>query len=245
MSPAEIETMRSVEDDLWWYRGLRRHVIHAIAMQPQPFELLDAGCGSGGMLSRVRQHFPEASLTGMDFVQRALELTRERNTGAALVRGSADELPFSDDSFDIVLSLDVIVLRGIDDRKAISEMQRVLRPGGKLIINLAAFDFLRGSHDVATNMARRYTKPKLKHLLEDAGFTIEQLTYWNMSLMPTVALVRWVSRRKAHRTDVKSDLAPMSPPLNAALSAIARVELAVSRRVSLPFGTSIFAIAHK
>lgn len=245
MSPAEIEIMRSVEDDLWWYRGLRRHVVQAVATHTRPFKLLDAGCGSGGMLARLHQHFPKASLTGMDFVERALQLTRDRDTGATLVQGSADDLPFSDNSFDIVLSLDVIVLRGIDDRKAISEMQRVLRPGGKLMINLAAFNFLRGSHDVATGMARRYTKPRLKQLLRDAGFTIEQLTYWNMSLMPAVALVRWASRRKAHRADVKSDLAPMSPPLNAALSAIARAELAVSRRVSLPFGTSIFAVAQK
>lgn len=245
MSPAEIETMRSVEDDLWWYRGLRGHVVHALTGRARPFKLLDAGCGSGGMLARVHQHFPEALLTGMDFVERALQLTRERSTGATLVQGSADALLFGDETFDVVLSLDVIVLRGINDRKAMTEMHRVLRPGGTLIINLAAFDFLRGSHDVATTMARRYTKPRLKQLLRDAGFTIEKLTYWNMSLMPAVALVRWASRRKAHSVDVKSDLAPMSPPINSALSVLARAELALSRHVSLPFGTSIFAVAHK
>ena len=237
--------MRSVEDDLWWYRGLRGHVLNSIK-PPQPqFKLLDAGCGSGGMLARLRERFPQASLAGMDYVDRALELTRQRDLDAALVHGSADALPFRDGEFDVVLSLDVIVLRGIDDVAAVREMHRVLREGGKLIVNVAAFDFLRGSHDAATNMARRYTKPRLQDLLRGAGFRIRSLSYWNMTLMPAVAAVRWASRRRAQQPNVRSDLAPMWPPLNALLSAIAQLELAISRQVSLPFGTSLFAIAEK
>ena len=245
MSPVEIETMRSVEDNLWWYRGLRGHVVNSIEPPHPAFRLLDAGCGSGGMLARLRRHFPEAELTGMDYVARALELTRDRNTGASLVQGSADALPFGDAEFDVVLSLDVIVLHGIDDAKAVREMHRVLRPGGQLIINVAAFDFLRGSHDAATNMARRYTRPRLSDLLRGTGFTIRSLSYWNMSLMPAVAAVRLASRRKAQQPNVRSDLTPMWAPLNAVLSGIAQTELAISRRVSLPFGTSLFAIARK
>jgi ubiquinone/menaquinone biosynthesis C-methylase UbiE len=245
MSPAEIETMRSVEDDLWWYRGLRGHVLDSIQPPHPTFKLLDAGCGSGGMLARLRHRFPQASLTGMDYVQRALELTRERNIGAELVQGSADALPFGDGEFDVVLSLDVIVLHGIDDQKAVREMHRVLSPGGTLIINVAAFDFLRGSHDAATNMARRYTRPRLQELLQNAGFTIRSMSYWNMSLMPAVAAVRWASRTKAQQPNVRSDLKPMWPPLNALLSAIAHTELALSRKIPLPFGTSLFAIARK
>ena len=245
MSPVEIETMRSVEDDLWWYRGLRAHVVNSIPPVQAGFKLLDAGCGSGGMLARLRKHFPAASLTGMDFVPRALELTRERNIGAELVQGRADDLPFEDSSFDVVLSLDVIVLHGIDDRAAISEMHRVLRPGGNLIVNVAAFDFLRGSHDTATNMARRYTRSRLSRLLGEAGFTIKTISYWNATLMPAVALVRWASRRRARRPDVRSDLEPVWAPLNNALSVLTRTELAVSRKFALPFGSSLFAIASK
>lgn len=245
MSPVEIETMRSVEDNLWWYRGLRGHVVASIKPPHPTFKLLDAGCGSGGMLARLRKHFPEASLTGMDYVNRALELTRDRNTGAELAQGSADALPFGESEFDVVLSLDVIVLHGIDDQKAVTEMYRVLRPGGMFIINVAAFDFLRGSHDAATNMARRYTKERLKNLLRNAGFTISSLSYWNMALMPAVAAVRWASRTRAQEPNVRSDLKPMWPPLNALLSQIAQLELATSRRVPLPFGTSLFAVARK
>ena len=245
MSVAEIDTMRSVEDELWWYRGLRRHVVNSIEAPHPGFKLLDAGCGTGGMLAHVRARFPEAALTGMDFSERALELTAQRDLKANLVQGSTDQLPFADAEFDVLLSLDVIVLHGIDDQKAVREMHRVLRPGGQLIMNLAAFDFLRGSHDAATNMARLYTRPRLANLLQNAGFTRHRLTYWNMSLMPAVAAVRWISRRKAQQPDVQSDLKPMWPPLNAALAAIAHSELAISRSVPLPFGTSLFAVARK
>ena len=245
MSTAEIDTMRSVEDDLWWYRGLRRHVVDSIEPAQPAFQLLDAGCGTGGMLARIRERFPQASLTGMDFSERALELTGQRSIRAELVQGRADQLPFGNGAFDVVLSLDVIVLHGVDDQAAIAEMHRVLRPGGTLIINVAAFDFLRGSHDAATNMARRYTRPRLARLLRDGGFAIVSMTYWNMSLMPAVAAVRWASRAKAQQPDVRSDLAPIWPPLNAALAAIARAELAISGRVPLPFGTSLFTVARR
>jgi ubiquinone/menaquinone biosynthesis C-methylase UbiE len=245
MSAAEIDIMRSVEDDLWWYRGLRRHVLAEVASARPNFALLDAGCGSGGMLARVRERFPDALLTGMDYTERALELTRQRGVNVELVQGSTDDLPFADEQFDVVLSLDVIVVRGIDDEKAIREMYRVLRPRGRLIINVAAFDFLHGSHDVATNMARRYTRPRIGSLLHSAGFRQQRISYWNMSLLPAVAAVRWASRHRARQPEVRSDLKPIWPPLNTALAAITHTELALSRKVPLPFGTSLFAVAQK
>lgn len=245
MSSAEIETMRSVEDELWWYQALRSHVVASIQPPRQAFELLDAGCGTGGMLAWVRKRFPAAALTGLDFSARAIELTRERALDATLVQGSVDALPFADASFDIVVSLDVIIVGGVDEQRAIAEMHRVLRRGGMLILNLPAFDFLRGSHDVAVNIARRFNRPRLARLLTRGNFTLEHATYWNATLLPAVAAVRWLSRGRALQAEVHSDLKPMWPPLNAALTALAKTELALSRRVSLPFGTSLFAIARK
>ncbi len=245
MSPAELETMRSVEDHFWWYRALRQHVLNSIDPPGAAFTLLDVGCGTGGMLSRIHDRFPSASLTALDFSERALEASRLRNTGAALVQARADDIPFADSQFDVVVSLDVILMKGVDDREAIRHMHRVLRPGGRVILNVAAFDFLRGSHDVAVNLARRYTRPQIARLLQQAGFTIQTLTYWNMTLLPAVAAVRWASRGNAHRADVRSDLTPLWRPLNAALTGIAQIELASSRIVPLPWGTSVFAVARK
>ncbi len=245
MSPTEIDTMRSVEDQLWWYRGLRGHVLHLLRRQRAGFEILDAGCGSGGMLARVQERFPAARLSGLDYSARALELTAARGVKAQLVQGRADELPFPSASFDVVLSLDVLVIRGIDDRAALREMERVLRPGGMLLLNLAAFEFLRGSHDAATNMARRYRRPQVAALLREAGFTLQHGSYWNMILLPAIAAVRRLSRRRVETAAVRSDLKPSWPPVNLALTALTKIELALARHISLPFGTSLFLIARK
>ena len=112
-------------------------------------------------------------------------------------------------------------------------------------MNVPAFDFLRGSHDAAVDQVRRYTRAQLANLLEHAGFAKTRLSYWNMSLLPAIAVARWASRAKAREADVRSDLAPVWPPLNALLSGLVRSELAFSRRIALPFGTSLFAVARK
>ncbi len=245
MSPDEHDIMRAVEESYWWYQALRQHVVDSIRPQPEKFSLLDAGCGSGGMLTGLREEFPGAGLSGIDESEHAIELCRERNTGAELVRASVHELPFPAAAFDVVLSLDVWLNEGVDDTLAAHETYRVLRPGGKLILNLAAFEFLRGAHDKAVGAVRRYTRPQVRALLEGAGFAIERLTYWNATLTPPIALVRWLSRRQLEKEEVRSDFRPLPSFVNSALARLAALELKASRHLSLPFGTSVFAVARK
>lgn len=238
--------MRSVEESYWWYQALRRHVVDSIRPQREPFSLLDAGCGSGGMLAKLRAEFPQADLTGIDESEHAIELCRQRNTGAQLHQAGVHELPFADGAaFDVVLSLDVWVNAGVDDALAAHETHRVLRPGGRLILNLAAFEFLRGAHDEAVGAVRRYTRPQVRALLEGANFAIERLTYWNAALTPPIALLRWLSRGQLAQGEARSDFRPLPSFLNTALAGLATLELTASRHLSLPFGTSVFAVARK
>jgi ubiquinone/menaquinone biosynthesis C-methylase UbiE len=176
MKPEEHDIMRSVEQSYWWYQALRRHVVDTIRPQPETFSLLDAGCGSGGMLARLRHEFPQAELTGVDESEHAIDLCLERDTGTQLVRAGVNELPFPDRTFDVVLSLDVWVNKGVDDALAAHETHRVLRLGGKLILNVAALEFLRGAHDEAVDAVRRYTRPQVDAVLKGANFDIERLS---------------------------------------------------------------------
>jgi len=245
MSPEENDIMRSVEDHYWWYQALRPHVAAAIEPIAADFALLDAGCGTGGMLNIVRQEFPAANLTGVDQSTHALELTAGRETGAKLIPASVQELPFPDNSFDFVLSLDVLVSIGLNDALAVQEAHRVLRPGGRLIVNVAALELLKGTHDAAVDADRRYSRPQLRALLEGVHFRVERLSYWNATLTPPIALVRWLSRRRAGADKPRSDFRPLPRLLNSMLKGIAALELNASRHVSLPFGTSLFAVARK
>jgi ubiquinone/menaquinone biosynthesis C-methylase UbiE len=246
MSPEEHDIMRAVEDHYWWYQALRRHVAETIAPPSPHFSLLDAGCGTGGMLMAVRQKFPQADLTGIDRSEHALELTATRQTGSKLQVASVQELPFAAGSFDVVLSIDVLSAIGIDDSLALHEAHRVLRPGGRLILNLAALEFLKGAHDRAVNTDRRYTRQQLRALLEGAHFQVERLSYWNATFTPPIALVRWLSRARSRENEPpRSDFRALPPFLNSAFRAVAALELSASRHVSLPFGTSLFAVARK
>src|SRR5438477_458038 len=81
----------------------------------------------------------------------------------------------------------------MDETLAIHEAHRVLRPGGTLILNVAALEFLRGVHDCAVDADRRYTQRQLRELLTGAHFYVERLSYWNAIFTPPIALVRWLS----------------------------------------------------
>ncbi len=205
VSRTEHDIMRSVEDHYWWYQALRQHVASSIAPVAPTFSLLDAGCGTGGMLKMVREKFPLADLTGVDQSEHAVELTAGRETGAKLVPASVHELPFPQDSFDFVLSLDVLSHAGVDDALALHEMHRVLRPGGRLILNLAAFDFLKGAHDSAVDVDRRYTQRQVRTLLEGADFAVERLILLERDL------------RAAHRPLAVAQPRPSAARMSAAL----------------------------
>ena len=245
MKPSEHDIMRSVEDHYWWYQALRQHVAGSIHPPREQFSLLDAGCGSGGMLATLREKFPQAELTGIDASEHAIEICRERNTGARLLQAGVHDLPFPAAAFDFVLSLDVWTTAGVDDALAAHETHRVLRLGGTLILNLAAFEFLKGAHDEAVGANRRYSRPQVRTLLEGAGFVIERLTYWNFTFAPPIALVRWLSRRRLSREEPRSDFRPLPSFANRALKNVAALELSTSRHLSLPFGTSVLAVARK
>jgi len=247
MRPGEHDIMRAVEDHYWWYRALREHVANSIQPGNPKFSLLDAGCGTGGMLATLREKFPEAELAGIDASEDGVRHTIERGLGAQVLNASVHELPFPAASFDFVLSLDVWSHANVGDALAAHETHRVLRPGGRLILNLAAFEFLKGAHDYAVEVDRRYTRPQVRTLLEGAGFQIERLTYWNALLMPPIALVRWLSRMRVARApeEAPSDFRPLPSFVNTTLKRVAALELSASRHLSLPFGTSVFAIARK
>jgi ubiquinone/menaquinone biosynthesis C-methylase UbiE len=245
MDPREHDIMRSVEDHYWWYQALRQHVAESITSDKPDFSLLDAGCGSGGMLSVVRETFPGAHLTGIDASKHAVELAAARDTGAELSQANVHDLPFPENSFDVVLSLDVLSHAGVDDSMAVHEMHRVLRPGARLFLNLAAFDFLKGAHDCAVDVDRRYTRPQVLALLQGANFQVERLSYWNATLLPPIALLRWLSRGDSVQDRPRSDFRALPSLLNEILKRMASLELSAGRHVLLPFGTSLFAVARK
>ncbi|MBN8421284.1 MAG: class I SAM-dependent methyltransferase [Verrucomicrobia bacterium] len=246
MKAAEYDLMRAVEDHHWWYAVLHRLVQETLAGRLPPHaRLLDAGCGTGGMLEFLQARMGGLELTGVDAAEDAVRHCHQRGLGAVR-SGSVEALEFEDAAFDAVLSLDVLYHAGVDEEKALAEMRRVLRPEGLLVVNLPAFERLRGSHDVAVSGVRRYVSCQVRSLLEHASFEVVMIQYWNAWLFLPLLVWRRMSRTKAGQgTESRSDLKLPPAWLNSLLAGFGRLDAGLCRELHLPFGSSVFAIARK
>lgn len=247
MRPDEYAAMYAVEDDHWWYAGMRR-VADAL-LRPGvdgrmgELAILDAGCGTGGNSAHLRRY---GSVTGIDFAADALRLARER-PGLRLARASVESLPFADGAFDLVLSNDVLCHLGVaSDGRALHEFARVLRPGGVLYLQLPAYQWLRSHHDEAVHTDHRYTAPELRALLAESGLRARRVSYANSLLLPVAAAWRGINRVLPVRPESESsDVRAMPAPVNALMRAALSLEAPVLARRDLPFGLSVIAVAQK
>jgi SAM-dependent methyltransferase len=243
MDAEEYAKMAAVEDAMWWYGGLRANLQALAGVARAGERLLDAGCGTGGTLRHLGRHLGAAaagvSLVGMDFDRQACGLARAK-AGCPIVAGSIDALPFASHAFDVILSADVLCHRSVDEAAALAELNRCLKPGGRLILNLPAYDWLASVHDARVHTARRYTASRLARLLGRAGFGEIRSTYWNTLLFPLMVL-----RRKLFRGG-SSDVMVYPAPLELMFRALLRLETwALSAGWALPFGGSVLVRAVK
>ncbi len=240
-----LEATARAEDRHFWFIGLRRHARQMLdrALDGRPVGLIiDGGSGTGRNLDWLQSYGPAVG------VERSpVGLAVGRAHRRRLVQGTVAALPFPDACADIATSFDVLYcLDDSSEARAIAEMWRVLRPGGILLVNVAALDILRGSHSTLTHEVRRYTRARLTASLERAGFVVERVTYTNMTTFPITLAVRLADRltgRAAVASDVEFTVPPA--PVNALLNASLAAEAGIARWMSLPVGSSVMALARK
>lgn len=233
--------MYRVEDRHWWYTGLRGIVGLAWSRHiPAGARILDVGCGTGANLAAFRR---KGELFGIDFSPDAIRLCRLRMETKTAV-ATAIALPFVDESFDAVLSCDVLCHRSIIDKKApLREMYRILRPGGIAVVNLPAYQWLYSSHDRFVHTDRRFTSKEVRDLLNATGFTAVYSSYWNTLLFPIAAVVRlWRKRRPPPASDLAGAAGDRR---GAVLRGAMAFERLIIRRVPMPFGLSVLVVAKK
>ncbi|MFA6149039.1 MAG: class I SAM-dependent methyltransferase [bacterium] len=240
MESREYDRLREHEDRHWWYRSL-----HALALDRlgNAKRVLDVGCGTGGLLAKME----DRDAFGVDVSPEALAHVRDRGL-RRVMRGDACALPFASGRFDAVLALDLVYHRAVaDDFAAVRECARVLRPGGILLLQAAAFPRLAGSHDRAVHGERRYTWGQVRSLVESAGLAVRELTYRNAAALPPALLLRTILEKRfaGIRRGRSSDLSLRSAAINSMLTAIGRLENALLRSLALPAGLSVWCVARK
>jgi SAM-dependent methyltransferase len=237
----EYERLAAVEERMWWFRGLHANLVAALGEEGAPGRVLDAGCGTGGLLVQIADAFPTAERVGLELDHGAALLARAKGGGKLCV-GSVDRLPFAEGVFDAVVSADVLCHHGVDERQALASFHRCLAPGGLLVLNLPAYRWLYSAHDAAVANARRYESGEVRRLVAEAGFARVRTHYWNSLLFPLMALRRALRRGR----DAASEVALAPAPLEWTFGAALALERQLQRAgLWLPFGGSILATAVK
>ena len=183
-----------VEESHWWYLG-RRRIIQCLVEQilsgsdVESPRILDVGCGTGANLKMLARY---GQAEGVDISQQAVEFCRERGLDCVKL-GALEQLPYDDESFDLVTALDVIEHLD-DDVAGLHEIRRVLRPGGFVLVFVPAFMFLWGVQDDVSNHRRRYTMTSMLNAVRAAGLSVQWASYANASFFLPVLAVRTIMR---------------------------------------------------
>jgi SAM-dependent methyltransferase len=249
--PSLFGALSEAERAHFWFRS-RTRLIQTMAVQATEeyapgYRILEVGCGTGHVLRALEDCCAGADVTGIDQFQEALDIAARGVRRARLIRGDLFSIK-ADERFDLIGMFDV--LEHIpDDEAAVRRAYELLRPGGRYLLTVPAHASLWSYFDEASHHQRRYSRGDLRTRLCDAGFQVEYLSEFFSLLLPMAWLARVVrandpeSRDKARR--VERDLRPM-PILNEVAYWVFRAETAfLSRRVSIPFGTSIVAVARR
>ncbi len=243
-----LEQTYRAEQRHFWFRGFRRFVrplLSAATAGVKHPRLLDCGCGTGANLNLLSEF---GAPFGFDLTARGLQFAREAGK-KDLCQASVTAIPFSSASFDVLTSFDVLYcLPDPEEARAVQEMHRVLRPGGALIVNVAAMEMLRGDHSVLGGEVRRYSAARLRRVLEREGFRITRLTYTNAVLFPFVSSIRLLQRLRGLQTldETHGDFRVPPAPINGLLSGALSVEaFAVAAGINMPVGSSLLCLARK
>jgi SAM-dependent methyltransferase len=247
MNPLEFATLARAERELWWFRGMNRILFRLLewaAPRATVRRALDAGCGTGYCAGLVEARY-ECPVFPADLSWEGLSCGR-RAGARRLVQADIAALPYASNSFDLVTSLDVLVhfQRG-DEARALAEFHRVLAPGGRLLLRVAAFDILRSRHSDFVGERQRFTRGYLTRAVEQQGFRVLRCTYANFLLLP-VALARFRVWEPLLRRPVESGTAPVAGWLNRLLCLPLAAEAAwIGAGLSFPAGQSLYLVGTK
>ena len=240
MEIAEYEKMYEFEEKYWWWIG-KREIIKSILnrLNSNFSNILDTGCGTGINLDYLKGY---GDVIGLDFSKDALDFSKMRKN-KNLIQANAENLPFKDDIFNLIIALDLI--EHLNDNNAVEEFHRVLKPNGYLIVTVPAFNFLWSKHDEALYHKRRYNKGQLRSILKSNEFIIEKISYWNFFLFLPIVAMRLI-KRSTECEEIETDVKELPNIINGFLTSILKFEdYIISHGVNLPVGVSIVCVCKK
>ena len=243
MNRAFLDQYHRIEREHWWFRVRGRLLSDmagaVVAPAPRP-EILNVGAATGRS-TELLQAFGQVH--SLEYDQHCVDYCRDV-LNLDVIQGSITALPYPNGSFDLVCAFDVVE-HVEDDQRAVSELIRVCKPGGYVIVTVPAFMSLWSDHDVVNAHFRRYRKGQLRALFTEG--TAVRSTFFNTLLFPPIWLARRLGRLlKRPDTPPKPDNEWMQHPLTDKLfGSIFSIERPLLRKVNLPFGVSLAVVWRK
>ena len=237
----EYEAMYGLETFYWWFVARRILVEELLADEVKgrdSVRILDIGCGTGANMKAFSR---QGKTIGVDSSMDALNFCQTRGLHNLTLSG-VEQLPFRDGTFDVVTALEILEHTD-DDLHALREIRRVAGKDALVLITVPAYGFLWSEHDEALRHRRRYTAHELRNKLTVTGYDVVRTSYLITSLFfPILALRIW---NGLFRTSTRPKATYLLLPrwINRCLIGILGIERKLFRRMNLPFGVSVIALA--
>lgn len=240
MQEIVYHTNFEIESSYWWFVA-RNKIVKKLALKFAQLEqgdyILDVGCGTGGFAKLLSQEF---NVLCLDISSIALEYCQMRGL-TNVFQMKIEDFPKGKYSIKSIFMLDVIE-HVEDDFSAIQSAFDLLEVGGTLILTVPAYRWLWSRHDEIHMHKRRYTKKEIKELLNNCGFNIRFISYFNFFLFLPAVLKRLIDKNSNGKIE---PVEPVSNVINKILQTVFMFEMFLLPIVRFPFGLSILAIATK
>ena len=226
----------------WWFRSRNRILLWVLKKYVGSFEnFLEVGCGTGFVLSAIRNSYPTAELHGSEYFEEGLTHARRRVPSANFSKLDARKMK-DDERFDCIGAFDVIEHIN-EDELVLSKMSRALKQGGALLVTVPQHRWLWSAADEYACHVRRYTRSELVRKVTRSGLTVEYMTSFVSLLVP----IMWLSRLRPNNLNYDPmDEFQIPNWLNRLLEMILTFELGLLKiGIRLPFGGSLLLQARK
>lgn len=238
--PSRREHLAAIEAGHFWFPP-RRELLASLLERHgygrrNRGSALELGCGAGGFLGVLEERFE--LVVAVDAYGESLATAAQRTGQATLVQADVLRVPLRDHQFDLVVALDV--LEHVEGPAFLHEAARLTRPGGRLLLSVPAFPSLWSPLDEAAGHRCRYRKRDLSRQLAESGWQLVHHTHYQAILFPLV----WLVRRFSNQALRRAERAP-SPVTAAPLALVNRLEVKLFRRLQLPWGSSLMAVAER
>jgi SAM-dependent methyltransferase len=242
MDDAVYAVEAEVEATHWWFTERRRLFARLITRMALPSDarILDIGTSTGTNL-RMLCDLGFTRYEGLDCSEEAVRWCAAKKCGKVTL-GDICELPYPDQTFDLILATDIIE-HVDDDVAALREIRRALKPGGRALITVPAFGMLWGAHDETARHKRRYRAHELLERIAAADLRAGQRFYFNYLLFLPILCVRTLVRRAGIRMQSENQL--NTGALNRIFQWIFRADISTAPYLHPPFGVSYLVLADR